>query len=252
MLGTRPFPNVIGSRPRGEGFSPLSLSPLIWCDATQLALSNGDPVSEFTDLSGNNYHYTSSGTARPTFVSNGINGRPAIEGDGVDDAMTRAAIGEHLDWWAFIVAAPVTMGSTKELWAVNDFPQSSVLYRLLETNAVSTININQSAGLMSSSITLANGVTRAIRMEGHPTSVHYQADNGSPISKTGLAGNFPSTGNDGRLGNFASGIFARGAGNGLFFNARIGELVLGSGTLTSGQLTSMWTYLAQKWGTSIP
>jgi len=236
----------------GGGFSPLSLAPLIWCDATRLALSNGDPVAEFTDLSGNNYHYISSGTARPTFVFNGINGRPAIEGDGVDDAMTRAAIGEQLNWWAFIVAAPVTMGTGKELWALNDFPQSPVIYRLLETNAASTININQGAGAMSSSITLANGVRRAIRLEGHTTSVHYQADNGSPISKTGLTGNYPVTGNDGRLANFPSGIFARGGGTGLWFNARIGELVLGSGTLTSGQVTSMWTYLAQKWGTSIP
>jgi hypothetical protein len=236
----------------GADFSPLSLAPLIWCDATRLALNNGDPVAQFSDLSGNNYHYISSGTARPTFVSNGINGRPAIEGDGVDDAMTRAAIGEHLDWWAFIVAAPVTMGTAKELWALNDFPQSIAIYRLLETNAASTININQGVGLMSSSITLANGVCRAIRLEGHTTSVHYQADNGSPISKTGLTGNYPTTGNDGRLGNFVSGIFARGGGTGLWFNARIGELVLGSGTLTSGQLTSMWTYLAQKWGTSIP
>lgn len=233
-------------------WTPARLSPLIWCDATQLGLSNGDPVAEFTDLSGNDYHFVSSGTARPTFVSSGINGLPAIEGDGVDDAMTRAAIGEHLDWWAFIVASPVTMGATKELWALNDFPQTTSIYRLLETNSATTININQGVGLMPTSITLANGVTRAIRLEGHTTSIHYQADNGVPISITGLAGNYPASANDGRLANFPMGILARGQGAGVFFNARIGELVLGSGTLTSDQLTAMWAYLSEKWGTSIP
>jgi hypothetical protein len=65
-----------------------------------------------------------------------------------------------------------------------------------------------------------------------------------------MAGNYPSTNDDGRFGNFPQRILARG--DGLYFNARIGELVLGSGTLTSDQLTAMWTYLSEKWGTSIP
>jgi hypothetical protein len=238
------------SNTRGGGFSPLSLSPIIWCDAAQLALNDGDPVSEFTNYGSGADDFTSSGTARPTFVSSGINGLPAIEGDGVDDTMTIPAVGVLLDWWGFIAFAPVTMGATKELWALNDFPASNI-YRLLETNGGTTININQSLGNMPTSITLANGVQRAIRLEGHVTSIHYQADNGIPISITGLTGNYPTSASDGRLGNFAQRLFARGD-PGLFFNARIGELLLGSGTLTAEQETAMWTYLNSKWGTSIP
>jgi len=208
-------------------------------------------VAEFTDRSGNGRHFVSSGTARPTLIANGINGLPALEGDGVDDTMTRSAFGEYSDWWAFIVFAPVTMASSKEVWAVNDYPGSVFLYRLLETNSASTININQTVGNMSSSVALANGTARAFRLEGHPTSVHYQADNGLEISKTGLPGNYPATGSDGRLGNFSQRLFSRGD-PGLYFNVRIGELVLGSGTLTAGQESVMWTYLNSKWGTSIP
>lgn len=234
------------------GFSPLSLSPLIWCDASQLGLSNGDPVATFTNLGSGVHDFTSTGTARPTFIASGINGLPALEGDGVDDAMTMPAVGELLDWWAFIAFAPVTMGAAKELWALNDFPQTTTIYRLLETNGATTININQSVGPMPTSITLANGVQRAIRLEGHPTSIHYQADNGSEISVTGLPGNYPTTANDGRLENFPMGIFARGQGSSEFFNARIGELILGSGTLSAADETAVWTYLNSKWGTSIP
>lgn len=234
----------------GAAWTPALLSPIIWCDATQLGLSNGDPVGAFTNLGSGADDFTASGTARPTFIANGINGQPALEGDGVDDTMTIPSVGELLDWWAFIAFAPVTMASGKELWALNDYP-ASVIYRLLETNSGTTININQQPSPMPSSITLANGVQRAIRLEGHTTSVHYQADNGTEISLTGLPGNFPSTNNDGRLGNYGQRLFARGD-PGLFFNVRIGEVILGSGTLSAADETAVWTYLNAKWGTSIP
>jgi len=236
----------------GAAWSPLALSPLIWCDATQLILSDGDPVSEFTDFSGNGNHFVQATTSnKPTYKASGINSLPAIEGDGVDDMMTLASIGEVLDWWAYIVFKPVTMAASKELWAVPDFPAAGSIYRLLETNSSTTININQGTGAMPSSITLASGVKRALRLEGHITSISYQADNGSPISITGLDGNYPSTANDGRLAAFNQRIFARGD-PGLYFNAQIGEIILGSGSLSSENLTLMWTYLNGKWGTAIP
>jgi hypothetical protein len=234
----------------GAAWTPALLSPIIWCDATQLGLSNGDPVSAFTNLGSGADDFTASGTARPTFIASGINGQPALEGDGVDDTMTIPAVGELEDWWAFIAFAPVTMASGKELWAVNDYPASD-LYRLLETNSGTTININQLGGPMPTSITLANGVQRVIRLEGHITSIHYQADNGTKISVTGLTGNYPTSGNDGRLANFGQRLFARGD-PGLFFNVRIGEIILGGGTLSAADETAVWTYLNSKWGTSIP
>lgn len=235
----------------GGGWTPLALSPLQWIDATQETYAEGDPVGQLTDWSGNGRHYTATGSARPTFRATGINGRAAFQSDGVDDTAVSAAFGEYQDWWAYIVCQPVTMAATKELWALNDFPTTVVIYRLLETNSATTINLNQGAGPMPTSITLANGVTRAIRLEGHPTSIHYQADNGTTISKTGLAGLYPSTGNDGRWGNFAQRLFARGDAS-QYFNVRIGELVMGSGTLSAADQTRLWSYFTAKWGTVTP
>lgn len=58
----------------------------IWLDASKLTLSNNDPVTSWTDLSGNDNHAEQiSVTNQPTFVTNQINGFPAIEFDGTDD-----------------------------------------------------------------------------------------------------------------------------------------------------------------------
>lgn len=231
----------------GGGFSPLSLSPLIWLDASQLGLSNGASVSSFTDFSGNGRHFTQGTSAnQPVFRSSGINSKGAIESDGVDDFMTLAAFGAQTSWWAFIVLQPRTMAVGKDAWGLADFPAAGGSYRLLETNAASTINVNQGIGGFPSSITLANNTTRGIALAGAPTSMRFFSDNGttSSISPLGVGDN------SGSRANYGMRLFARG--DGLYFHLRIGELLFGSGTLTRAQETSVWTYLAAKWGTSIP
>lgn len=221
----------------------------MWLDATALGLIDGSGVAAFTDLSGNGRDFVQATTSnKPTFRANGINGLAAVEGDGVDDAMALADFGGFLDWWAIIVFQPVTMGAIKELWAIADYPAASI-YRLLETNSASTININQPGGPMSSSIALANGVQRAIFIEGHTTSVMYQADNGSPITKM-LPGDYPSTNSDGRLLTTPMRLFARS--DGLNFNVLVGELVFGGGTLSGAQKAALWGYLSTKWGVANP
>lgn len=52
---------------------------VMWLDATQLNLNDNDPVSSWTDMSGNNRHATQ-GTAQfqPTFKANLINGQPGV------------------------------------------------------------------------------------------------------------------------------------------------------------------------------
>ncbi len=252
------MPNVIQLQravlPGAGGiWTPAMLTPLIWCDATQESYADGAVVPTFTNRGSSGSHFTATGTAQPTFIANGINGRPALQGDGVDDTMTIPAVGQQLDWWAFIVFQPVVMASGKCLWAVPDFPVATAgSYRMLETNSTTTLNFNQGAGAMSSNITgLSNGGRRVIRIDGHTTYIRYQGDNGTVISKTGLAGNWPTSANDGRLTNFAQRIFARGD-NTQFFNVRIGEIILGSGNLTDAQNLAVWQYFSTKWGTLVP
>lgn len=234
-----------------NAWTPAKLSPEVWLDATQLGLSNGASVAEFTDVSGNGRHFVqATPSSQPTFLTSGINGLPAVEGDGVDDSVATPDFGGFLTWWGIIVFQPVTMASGRELWALADYPASAPMYRLLETDSGTTINLNQSLGGVPSSVTLANGVTRAVYVQGESTEVALQADNGSLSTKT-YPGDYPSSASDGRLVTTPMRLFARGD-PGLYFNVRIGEVIFGGGVLSAGQKTALWTYLSNKWGVQNP
>jgi len=64
----------------------------LWLDANQLTLSNGSPVSTWTDKSGKGNNATATGTTRPTFKTNQFNGRPAVSFDGVDDRIRTGSV----------------------------------------------------------------------------------------------------------------------------------------------------------------
>jgi len=53
-------------------------------DATELSLSDGDPVSTWSDATGNGYDLNASGG--PAYVASALNGNPVVRFDGVDDA----------------------------------------------------------------------------------------------------------------------------------------------------------------------
>ena len=74
-------------------FSPSDISGLgLWLDAgTITGLSDGDAISTWNDLSGAGRNATGSGSARPTYETNELNGKPVVRGDGVDDYMSFAA-----------------------------------------------------------------------------------------------------------------------------------------------------------------
>ena len=86
-------------RPRASGFNPKAISGLAaWWDASKtaslaqnsdgtVAVSNGDPVAYWADLSGNGRHMTQpTNGLRPTLSSSGINGRPSISVPNVSNA----------------------------------------------------------------------------------------------------------------------------------------------------------------------
>lgn len=60
-----------------------------WLDASQLALSDGDPVSTWPNLAGF-ADVTAAGAARPTYRTNQLNQMPVVDFDGTDDTMEGA------------------------------------------------------------------------------------------------------------------------------------------------------------------
>jgi hypothetical protein len=70
----------------GPGGVGDATTNILWLDASKLNLNNGDPVSNWTDVSGNsNNAVQTNATNQPTFVSSAINGMPGISFDGVND-----------------------------------------------------------------------------------------------------------------------------------------------------------------------
>lgn len=71
-------------------FSPLDISGLkLWLDASAITgLNNNDSVTTWADISGNGNDVTqSTGSKKPTYQTNQINGLPAVVFDGVDDQL---------------------------------------------------------------------------------------------------------------------------------------------------------------------
>ena len=73
---------------RARHLNPASAGATLALDSRFITgLSDGDPVSTWTDRSASANNATGSGTARPTFETNEQGGQPALRFDGVNDAM---------------------------------------------------------------------------------------------------------------------------------------------------------------------
>lgn len=225
---------------RAVAFTPQSLSPLIWLDATQLGLSDGASVSSFTDLSGNGNHFIqATGSKQPVFRATGINGRGAVEGDGVDDTLALASMASQANWWEFTVGLLVAFTSTVNAWSVDDYVPDGT-YILAQLNGANSLISNASMGALSGEVSAGVGTKRAYLFKGSATGATLKADNATV--GTSVANYSKATA--------AMRLFARG--DGLYSNYRIGERIFGSGVLTADQETAVWTYFNGKWGTGIP
>lgn len=100
--------SIAQTGPAGIGSSATNS---FWLDANSLVLTNGSPVSNFDDLSGNGNDFSQlSSTAQPTFITSAVNGLPAIEFDGDDDVLLSGAIpaieSAELTWYVVYDKAP--------------------------------------------------------------------------------------------------------------------------------------------------
>lgn len=72
-------------------FDPATLSPVLWVRADSLsALSDGDPVGTWPDLSASPNNFNASGSARPTYKTNVLNGHPVVRFAGNPQTMKTA------------------------------------------------------------------------------------------------------------------------------------------------------------------
>lgn len=150
-------------RSSGGGWTPAQIPGLIgWYKASSLALNDNDPVTTWTDLSGGGRDLTSSGTNRPTYKTNIINGKAVVRFDGTDDFLSRANYTAP-NWnklFVYVVVRPTANTVNYVLMELspnyNNNAQSWLFYR--DTNNFFQVAVNKSliSAADSSLLTTAN------------------------------------------------------------------------------------------------
>lgn len=204
-------------------FSPLSLSPLFWLDASQLGLSDGASVSSFTDLSGNGNHFVQAvPTLQPVYNSTGINSQPSVQFDYVDDIMTCT----HAATTAFTLWAiwrPSTSGGRQRMYA--DLGGNRLLGFYDNSRTLFTGSfLNNGASSASALVYIAQASSsgRSLRI------------NGTTVTDTTSAGVLTGNASLGQTFEYVSG--------------HIGQMGLLNRVLTAGELASLVAYLTIKSG----
>lgn len=76
-----------------QGFDPRSLSPLFALHVPWLTgFNNNDLMASVTENSANAYTGTATGTARPTYIANGQNGKPIVRFNGTSNYLNFGTI----------------------------------------------------------------------------------------------------------------------------------------------------------------
>lgn len=218
--------------------SPPIAGPLIWLDANQEGYANDDPVGQLTDWSGNGNHFTSSASARPTFKTNRINGRPSVLADGVDDGLLLASLGAQAAWSVFFIGCLVSYTGNKNILAVDDYNPDGT-YILFQQSAPAAANVNANPGAISQVGSVA-GAKTAFKITGNSTVGTLRASDNTGGS---TSANYSKSSSPMRL-------FRRG--DGLYANYEISELLMYPSVLNASDATTIWTYFNSRYGTAIP
>lgn len=219
-----------GTAPGGAAaFSPLSLSPSTWLDASQETLTNGDAAQPL-DFSGNGRQFKNgTSTRRPTFTTGLQNGKPGFVFDGVDD-FVHAESGLAVKW-VFLVAKH--NGAT--------FPGFAGFYNNLS-----------SGGGDHTFIGNGSGSTTLYPFPGSLGTVTYRfnravsASRAAPMNAAGIM--------VAKFGTAISSALRVGLGGdrllaGRWFNGTVFEHLEFTADLSEADCASLENYLAAKWGT---
>ena len=214
----------------------------LWLRADDLtAVGNGNPVSNWTDASGNNNNATQAGGSRPVWVTNVINSRPAVRFDGVNDHYPGVFTVSAQNSSMFTVFSANHTGSASPdgpVWQYNDasinsgfFPRYSNGNQFVATTA---------AGWITKATTFSQNVW-------YTTTVLYKTGV-TELWQNGTLNDNAAT-NSISLGSFTIG--RRNVGTTNYFKGDISELIYYNTPLNTAQHIIVNNYLAAKYGLTI-
>lgn len=234
-------------------FSPAKLAGLsLWLSADRIAgLADGDPVSTWSDLSGQGNNATQSTTAaKPLYKTGIVAGRPAVLFDGVDDwlALT-AAVASVLTSDAKTVFAVVrwaALVNSARLVNVSNVAVNSTRFSIAQ-NATPLYQTFYTTGAAQGNFTW----TGAAPSTSNPQVLEV-VQSGTSIAGL-LNGTQANSGND--AGGEAPGagpcLGSGTGGNNNFSNVYIMEFIVSSIAWSAGDRSKVRRYLGGRWGVTV-
>jgi hypothetical protein len=219
----------------GPGGVGSSSSNILWLDANSLGLNNNDPVSSWTDNSGNSNHAAQSTSSRqPTFKTSQINGFPAVDFDGSADYLK---LTNHITTNAFSVFGVYSsdvsnFGSLYQLENHLHIHLSNN-FRLYYTNPERNYNRTKSSGSFSvvSSRTVSDSTGGALELSNNASI--------NSVTRTMLWG-FDSSLIGARVHPINNTL-------GQFANGQVAELIMFNNHVNAAQRNIVTAYLAAKY-----
>lgn len=230
------------------GFNPATYGTvLVWLKADSLSLSDGDPVSTWSDSSGNGNDATSSSTARPTYKTNILNGLPILRFDGSNDYIQGSSVISSTTLTAFVVGShnvgsagfPRLVSFGKPGTNDYDSPSRAIAFYSINNGTVYAYrdSLTRSYG------SFGNGTYH------QATCVYDGTNNTVYVDGPSAAGAIASS------GTFDITIYSIGANtvpaSSDFLDGDIAEVIIYSDALSTGNRQSVEDYLGTKYGITI-
>lgn len=243
-LGPLGVPSPVAA---GGTFDPLTLTGLrAWYKADagtyqtvggSAATANSDPVGEWRDQSGNSFHVSNTGTARPTLLLATQNGLPVISFDGINDLLS----GAH----AVITQGTLTILVAYQARKPGGFPgvvdmaptgaprrelyeDSSGLHSFRGGGGGDIVNSSYTSGTFLVATALFNGASSSL-----------QVNAGTPV-----------TGTHGTDSTSVTTIYVGADGSGNTTARYFGEIIICNGALGTSEREAARDYLRTRWGTA--
>lgn len=234
----------------GGAFTPTDIAGLqLWLKADSLSLSDNDPISTWTDSSGNGNNATGTLTARPLYKTNIINSLPVVRFDGSNDNLVITDVnGLDLtgDQSIFVV-----MSTSDATGAIVSHHNSGAPFTgwTFAVGIITPANNNKLAywsngkgsWVNDAGTTAANGsphLASVIRTSG---SITFYTDGTAGSTNTGHSN-----------GSSSANIFLGQTADGLNVLAGdIAEILVYDSALSGGNLTNVKSYIAAKYALTI-
>ena len=216
----------------------LGASLALWLVAEDAAsiTPNGSTVSQWNDKSGNNRHAAqATAVNQPTYTLDGLNGKPVLTFDGIDDFMSvpdfNNAVSLALIGSGGGAAAPLISGAAPELfspvWNTNG---ASIQYRGRTDTTSRQVNLGAATNVFSIGFVSLDAANSEVRLSGN---------GGAQTSFSQTINSADTTINT--LGRDFQGVTQ-------FADGRIPEIVVASSLLSTTDRQKLEGYLAWKWG----